>query len=83
VPYRDPEQSRTYQREYKRLTRAGSCQTPCTTPLPAEFRLATATDVLDLLGEQAAAVLNDASLGTVERHRKAGRKRPKTAISEK
>jgi hypothetical protein len=51
--------------------------------LPAEFRLATATDVLDLLGEQAAAVLNDASLGTVERHRKAGRKRPKTAISEK
>jgi hypothetical protein len=69
MPIADPEKSRTYQREYKRLVRAGSCQTPGQTQVPTEFRLQTASDVLELLGEQAEAVLNDAELGTVERAR--------------
>ena len=66
MPIADPEKSRTFQREYKRLARAGSCTTPGQTQVPVEFRLQTASDVLALLGEQAEAVLNDAELGTVE-----------------
>ena len=69
MPIADPEKSRTFQREYKRLARAGSCQTPGQTQVPVEFRRQTASDVLALLGEQAEAVLNDAELGTVERAR--------------
>jgi hypothetical protein len=72
MPIADAEKSRTYQREYKRLVRAGSCQTPGQTDVPAEYRLATASDVLAMLGEQAEAVLNDESLGTVERARTIG-----------
>jgi hypothetical protein len=72
MPIADPEKSRTYQREYKRLARAGSCQTPGQTQVPAEFRLQTASDVLAMLGEQSEAVLNDAELGTVERARTIG-----------
>jgi hypothetical protein len=72
MPIADPEKSRTYQREYKRLIRSGSCQTPGQTQVPVEFRLQTASDVLELLGEQAEAVLNDAELGTVERARTIG-----------
>ncbi len=34
MPIADPEKSRTYQREYKRLVRAGSCQTPGQTQVP-------------------------------------------------
>ena len=69
MPIADPEKSRTYQRECRRLARAGFCQTPGQTQVPVEFRLQTASDVLALLGEQAEAVLNDAELGTVERAR--------------
>ena len=69
MPIADPEKSRTYQREYKRLVRSGSCQTPGQTQVPVEFRLQTAADVLELLGEQAEAVLNDEERGTVERAR--------------
>ncbi len=72
MPIADPEQSRTYQREYKRLVRAGSCQTPGQTQVPVGFRLQTASDVLELLGGQAEAVLNDTELGTVERARTIG-----------
>ena len=61
MPIADPEQSRTYQREYKRLVRAGSCQTPGQTQVPVEFRLQTASDVLELFGGQAEAVLAPAS----------------------
>ena len=72
MPIADPERSRTYQREYKRLVRSGSCQTPGQTDVPAEYRLATASDVLGMLGEQADAVLNDDEIGTVERARTIG-----------
>jgi hypothetical protein len=49
MAYTDPEKQRTYQREYKRLQRGGSCQTPRQPQLPAEFRLQTAQNVLELV----------------------------------
>lgn len=72
MPYADPETQRSYQREYKRLQRAGDpggCQTPSQTLLPAEFRLKTARDVLDLIAEQVQAVRAEASAGTLEKAR--------------
>ena len=56
MPYANPEMARTYQREYRRQARAGESTTPRTSPLPAEFRIQTAADVLDLLDEQVQAV---------------------------
>jgi hypothetical protein len=72
MPYNDPEKARDYQRDYKRLKRAGDCQTPGTTRLPAEFRLNTAADVLALLDEQVAAVREDQQAGTLEKARCVG-----------
>ena len=72
MSYKDPEQQRTYQREYKRLKRAGDCQTPGQTQLPAEFRLRTAQDVLELLAEQVEAVRLDEAIATTERARTVG-----------
>ena len=56
MPFADPEKNRNYQRDYKRLQRAGGCQTPGPTRLPVEFRWQTAADMLALLDEQVAAV---------------------------
>ena len=72
MPFADPERQRTYQRDYKRLRRAGGSQTPGQSRLPVEFRLKTAADVLALLDEQVAAVRQDASLGSVERAKAVG-----------
>ena len=72
MPIADPEKSRTYQREYKRLVRSGSCQTPGQTVVPAEYRLATAADVLAMVGEQAEILMNDEAIGTIERARTIG-----------
>lgn len=72
MPITDPEKSRTYQREYKRLVRSGSCQTPGQTDVPAEYRLTTAADVLAMVGEQAEIVMNDEDIGTIERARTIG-----------
>ena len=72
MPIADPELSRTYQREYKRLVRAGSSLTPGQSSVPSEFRLQTASDVLEMLSGQADAVLKDADLGTIERARTIG-----------
>jgi len=69
MPFNDPAKAREYQRTYKRLRRAGDCQTPGTTRLPAEFRLRTAADVLAILDEQVAAVREDQQAGTLERAR--------------
>ena len=44
MPYKDLQTSRAYQRDYKRLKRAGECQTPSQTLLPADFRVQTAKD---------------------------------------
>ena len=69
MAHKDPEARRRYHREYKRLDRAGSCQTPSTTPVPIEFRLQTAKDVLALLAEQIAAVRHEPEAGTLEKAR--------------
>src|SRR5437868_1809583 len=73
MPFADAGKARDYQREYRRLRRSGDgCTTPCTSPLPAGFRLQTAEDVLDLLAEQLEAVRADGEVGTVERARTVG-----------
>lgn len=69
MSYKDPERQREYQRLHKRMERAGSSQTPSQTQVPAEFRLKTARDVLDLLESQVGAVLADGEVGTLERAR--------------
>jgi hypothetical protein len=72
MPYKDPEQARAYQREYRRLRRAGERTTPGTAPIPLPFRLETAADVLALLEEQIGALRTDSTLSTVERARAVG-----------
>jgi hypothetical protein len=69
MPFADPAVARDYQRDYRRLRRAGD---PCPSPLPAEFRLKTAADVLALLEEQVAAVRADAEAGAPEKARTVG-----------
>ena len=72
MPYRDPEQRRAYDREYKRTARSGGGPTPGQTRVPIPFRLKTAADVLALLEEQVGAVRADETLTTVERARTIG-----------
>ncbi len=72
MPYRDAERRRAYDREYKRIARAGGGPTPGQTRLPQPFRLKTAADVLALLEEQVAAVREDPAVGTLERARCVG-----------
>lgn len=70
MPYRDKTKARDYQREYRRTRRSGdACTTPCTTPLPMPFRIKTATDVLDLIGEQISAVQTEPEAGALEKAR--------------
>jgi hypothetical protein len=73
MPYADPEKARRYQREYRRIRRGGDrCTTPSTTPLPTEFRLRTAADVLALLEEQVGAVRADPKAEALEKARAVG-----------
>ena len=72
MPYRDPEKQRDYQREYKRMQRAGSSQTPGQTLVPLPFRLKTARDVLALIEEQVNAVREEPEAGTLEKARAVG-----------
>jgi hypothetical protein len=73
LPFADPDKARDYQREYRRLRRAGDCcTTPGTTPVPLPFRLQTAADVLQLLAEQVEAVRNEKDAGTLEKARAIG-----------
>ena len=72
MPYKNPETARAYQRDYKRLHRAGECQTPSTTQLPTEFRLRRAADVLAVVEEQIDAVRNEEDAGTLEKARMIG-----------
>ena len=72
MPYRDPEKQRDYQREYKRMQRAGSSQTPGQTLVPLPFRLKTAQDVLALIEEQVNAVREEPEAGTLEKARAIG-----------
>jgi hypothetical protein len=73
MPYADPSRGRDYQRDYRRLRRAGDgCTTPCTTPVPRPFRLRTAADVLALVAEQVEAVRAEPSAGALEKARAVG-----------
>lgn len=73
MPYADADRRREYQREYRRTRRAGDfCTTPGTTLLPLEFRLRTASDVLDLLEEQVDAVVKDVDSTALEKARCVG-----------
>ncbi len=72
MPYKDPEKRQAYQREYKRMQRAGSRQTPGQTLVPLPFRLKTAQDVLALLEEQVNAVREEPEAGTLEKARAVG-----------
>ena len=69
MPYKDPEKRQAYQREYKRMQRAGSGQTPGQTLVPLPFRLKTAQDVLALIEEQVNAVRDEPEAGTLEKAR--------------
>lgn len=73
MAFRDPQRARDYQREYRRLRRAGDTRTtPCTTPVPLPFRLQTAQDIIDLIQEQVEAVRNDKRVGVTEKARTIG-----------
>ena len=72
MPYKDPEKRQAYQREYKRMQRAGSSQTPGQTLVPLSFRLKTAQDVLTLIEEQVNAVREEPEAGTLEKARAVG-----------
>jgi hypothetical protein len=72
MSYKDPEKQRDYQREYKRMQRAGSSQTPGQTLVPLPFRLKTAQDVLALIEEQVNAVREEPEAGTLEKARTVG-----------
>src|SRR5919199_6167981 len=72
MPYRDPEKQRAYQREYRRMQRAGSCATPSQTQISLPFRLKTAHDVLALLEEQVHAIRAEPAAGTLEKARAIG-----------
>jgi putative ABC transport system permease protein len=64
---------RNYQREYRRLRRTGDdCTTPGTTPVPLEFRLQTAADVMALLEEQVNAVRSEPEAKALEKARTVG-----------
>ena len=72
MPYRDPDQRRAYDRDYKRTTRTGGGPTPGQTLVPLPFRLRTAADVLALLAEQVQAVRDEPEAGTLEKARVVG-----------
>jgi hypothetical protein len=73
MPFADADKARDYQRDYRRIRRAGDgCTTPCTTQVPLDFRLKTAADVLTLLEEQVAAVRADRDAGALEKARVVG-----------
>lgn len=70
MPYKDPEHRRAYQREYKRYRRSGDGISPSQTLIEMmPFKMRTAQDILNLLGEQVAAVRSEPEAGTLERAR--------------
>ncbi len=69
MPYANPETARDYQRQYRRMQRAGECTTPCTSEIPAEFRVRHAADVISLLEEQINLVRAETQADTLQRAR--------------
>jgi len=73
MPFSNPDRARNYQREYRRLRRAGDrCTTPGTSHIPTDFRLQTAQDVINLLQEQVALVRAETQTGPLEKARTIG-----------
>src|SRR5262249_14829374 len=73
MPFADPDPARAYQRAYRRVQRAAQgCTGNGTSPVPVAFRLQTAADVLQLLGEQVEAVRAEREAGTLEKARTIG-----------
>src|SRR4051812_2541291 len=73
MPFSDPDRRRSYQRDYRRMRRAGEGgTTPVHPAIPAEVRVKTAADVLDLLQEQINAVRSTNEAGTLEKARTVG-----------
>lgn len=71
MPYKDPEKRKAYDREYKRVQRAGESN-PSQALVPLSFRLKTAQDILSLLENQINAVHQDKTAGTLEKARTIG-----------
>jgi hypothetical protein len=72
MPFADPDRAKNHQRQYRREQRAGEgCTGGCTT-LPVKFRLQTAQDVIDLLGDQVLAVRAENEAGALEKARVIG-----------
>ncbi len=69
MPYKDPDKQRQYKAQWARMNRAGESGTPGGTVLPLPFRLRTAQDVLDVLGGQIQALLDESDIKTAERAR--------------
>lgn len=74
MPIKDPDRRREYAKDYGRIRRARqsghqTLPAPGSAPLPLEYRLKTAADVLALLGEQIGAVRSDPDVSTLERAR--------------
>src|SRR5262245_15236967 len=72
MPFADADRARQYQREYRRVQRAGQGCTPCTTPVPPALRLRAAADVLALLEEQVQAVRAAPEAGALAKARAVG-----------
>lgn len=72
MPYRDPEQRRTYHRDYARARRAGEIIPRVKPAIPSAARAATAADVVRILAGQVEAVRRARRLGVVERARAVG-----------
>lgn len=71
MPYKDPEAARAYQRDRKRIERAGGGTTHVQ-PVPLPFRLKTAADVIGLIEEQVGAVRAADDATTLEKARAIG-----------
>jgi hypothetical protein len=71
MPYKDPEAAREYQRDRKRIERAGG-RTTHVQPVPLPFRLKTAADVIGLIEEQVGAVRAADDATTLEKARAVG-----------
>lgn len=71
MPYKDPEAAREYQKQRKRIERAGGGTTHVQ-PVPLPFRLKTAADVIGLIEEQVGAVRAADDATTLEKARAVG-----------
>jgi hypothetical protein len=74
MPYSDRTEQKEYMREYMRSRRAGEGK-PIVKPLPAEFRLQRAADVLDVIECQVVAVIEDEEADQLQKARCVGYRR--------